>query len=153
MPDEVVRRRYERGVANFATRYREAADRWQLYDNADPVGPRIVATGVRGGVDVIDVGRWNAFQRAIARATRIREVLMADLPPLSDTRITRWFSDPSNLERAMRIVHAQVIRRHRLLNAPLVVERDGRVELLDPHTVPMPEGVTEEQMGPVFDCW
>jgi hypothetical protein len=153
VPDDVVRRRYERGISNFATRYRKAADRWQLYDNANPLDPRMVAIGVRGVVDVIDIDRWNAFQRAVARATRIREVLMADRPPLPDTHIERWFSDPSNLERAMRIVHAQVIRRHRLLNAPLVVERDGRVEFLDPHTVPMPEGVTEEQMGPVFDCW
>ncbi len=51
----------------------------------------------------------------------------------------------------MRIVHARVIRRHRLLNQPLITSRDGKVVELDPHTVPMPEGVTEEEMGPVFD--
>jgi hypothetical protein len=32
-----------------------------------------------------------------------------------------------------------------------VVWRAGEVQYLDPHTVPMPEGVTEEEMGPVFD--
>ena len=151
VPDVVVRRRYERGVANFARRYREVADQWQLCDNTDPLDRCMVAQGMRGVVEVLDAHRWNTFQQTVARATRIREVLMSDRPPLPDTHITRWFSDPSNLERAMRITHARVIRRHRLLNEPLVVVRDGRVELLDPHTVPMPEGVTEEQMGPVFD--
>jgi len=34
---------------------------------------------------------------------------------------------------------------------PAVAGRDGKVVELDPHTVPMPDGVTEEQMGPVFD--
>lgn len=76
---------------------------------------------------------------------------MSDRLPLPDDHITRWFSTSEGIERAMRITHARVIRRHRLLNEPLVVERDGRVQLIDAHTVPMPEGVTEEQMGPVFD--
>ena len=69
----------------------------------------------------------------------------------SDNHIARWFSDPSNGERAMRIVYARVIRRHRLLNQPIVTMRDGQVVKLDPHTVPMPEEVTEEQIGNVFD--
>ena len=107
VPDEVIRRRYERGLLNFAHRYRNAADQWHLYDNTDP--------------------------------------------PVADDHIERWFADPENLERAMRIVHARVIRRHRLLNQPLITSRDGKVVELDPHTVPMPEGVTEEEMGPVFD--
>jgi predicted ABC-type ATPase len=151
VPDDVVRRRYERGLANFATRYRAAADQWILYDNTDPGDRRLVARGATPGVDVVDTARWASFERAAARASRIREVLMADRPPLPDDHITRWFNDPANMERAMRIVHARVIRRHRLLNEPLVVERNGKVLLLDPHTVPMPEGVTEDQMGPVFD--
>ena len=76
---------------------------------------------------------------------------MTDRPPLPDDHLTRAFRDPAVLERAMRITHARVIRRHRLLNQPLIVLRDGEVVHLDPHTVPMPEGVTEEEMGPVFD--
>ena len=68
-----------------------------------------------------------------------------------DDHITRWMSDPDSLGRAMRIVHARVIRRHRLLNQPIVTWRDGAVVKLDPHTVPMPEEVTEEQIGNVFD--
>jgi len=151
VPDEVIRRRYDRGLLNFAHRYRDAADRWQLYDNTDPQDRRVVARGSAGLVDVVDDKLWERFQNQVSQTPRIREVLMADRPPVADDHIERWFADPENLERAMRIVVARVIRRHRLLNEPLITSRHGKVVELDPHTVPMPEGVTEEQMGPVFD--
>jgi predicted ABC-type ATPase len=151
VPDEVIRRRYDRGLLNFAHRYRDAADRWQLYDNTDPQDRRVVARGSAGLVDVVDDKRWERFQNQVSQTPRIREVLMADRPPVADDHIERWFADPENLERAMRIVVARVIRRHRLLNEPLITSRDGKVVELDPHTVPIPEGVTEKEMGPVFD--
>lgn len=151
VPDDVIRRRYARGLANFATRYRDAADAWQLYDNTDAGYPRPVARGDRDSVQVIDADRWSEFERAVARIPRMREALMSDRPPLPDDHIARVFRDPKGLERAMRITHARVIRLHRLLDEPLVVWRDGRVQHLDPHTVPIPEGVTEEDMGPVLD--
>jgi hypothetical protein len=76
---------------------------------------------------------------------------MADRPTIPDDHLARCFRDTAALERAMTITAARVIRRHRLLNQPLVAGRNGQVVELDPHAVPMPEGVTEEQMGPVFD--
>jgi predicted ABC-type ATPase len=151
IPDDVVRRRYERGLVNFAHRYREAADQWHLYDNSDLLDRRAVARGTIRSVEVIDAERWDEFQRAVGRIARIREALVADRPSVADDHIERWFDDPSNLERAMRIVHARVIRRHRLLDRPLIASRNGQVVELDAHSVPMPEGVTEEQLGPVFD--
>jgi hypothetical protein len=151
VPDDVIRRRYERGLVNFATRYRDAVDEWQLYDNTDPLDRRLVARGERGSVEVIDADRWIHFERAVDRTPRIREVLVVDRPPIPDDHLARCFRDNTVIERAMRITHARVIRRHRLLNEPLVTWRDGQVVELDPHTVPMPDDVTEEEMGPVFD--
>jgi len=148
VPDDVIRRRYTRGLLNFAHRYRDAADRWQIYD---PLDRRAVARGSPGVVDVVDDQLWERFWKQVSQLPRIREALMADRAPVADDHIERWFADPENLERAMRIVHARVIRRHRLLNQPLITSRDGKVVEHDPHTVPMPEGVTEDQMGPVFD--
>jgi hypothetical protein len=55
----------------------------------------------------------------------IGEAVMATHASDSDNHIVRWFSDPSNGERAMRIVYARVIRRHRLLNQPIVTLRDN----------------------------
>jgi hypothetical protein len=151
VPEEVIRRRYERGLVNFATRYREAADQWQLYDNTHPHDRCPVAHGAGSAVGVIDQARWAAFQHAVARVSLIREALVTDRPPLPDDHLTRAFRDTRVLERAMDVAFARVLRRHRLLNQPLIGWREGRVEYLDPHTVPMPEGVTEEEMGPVFD--
>jgi predicted ABC-type ATPase len=122
--------------------------------SADVAVKRVHARVQQGGhtvPDDVDDRRWSEFQRAVAAVSRIREVLMSERPPLPDDHLTRAFRDPAVIERAMRVTHARVIRRHRLLNQPLVVWRAGEVQYLDPHTVPMPEGVTEEEMGPVFD--
>lgn len=151
VPDDVVRRRHARGLANFANNYRPAADDWQLYDNTNPPTRVAIARGFRGVLEVVDAERWSQFQKAASLIPRIREAVMAPQASDSDNHIERWFSDPSNGERAMRIVYARVIRRHRLLNQPIVTWRDGKVVKLDPHTVPMPEEVTEEQIGNVFD--
>jgi predicted ABC-type ATPase len=151
VPDDVVRRRFDRAIVNFATRYRDAADEWQLYDNSDPVDRRVVARGARGSLEVVDPGGWARFEQVVGRIARTRETLMTDRPPIPDDHLARCFRDTTVLEHAMRITHARVIRRHRLLNEPLVIGRNGEVLFVDPHTVPMPEGVTEEEMGPVFD--
>lgn len=151
VPDDVVRRRHARGLANFANNYRPAADSWQLYDNTNPPNLVAVAREVGDMLEVVDADRWTQFQKAASLIPRIREAVMATHASDSDNHIVRWFSDPSNGERAMRIVYARVIRRHRLLNQPIVTMRDGQVVKLDPHTVPMPEDVTDEQIGNVFD--
>ena len=151
VPENVIRRRYDRGLVNFATRYRIAADEWQLYDNGNPFGSRPIARGDREAVEIIDRARWDRFEQAVARIPRVREALMAERPQIPDDHLARCFRDTAALDRAMRITIARVIRRHRLLNQPLVGGRNGQVVELDPHTVPIPEGVTEEQMGPVFD--
>jgi len=151
VPENVIRRRYDRGLVNFATRYRIAADEWQLYDNGNPLGPRLIARGDREAVEIIDRARWDRFEQAVARIPRVREARMAERPQIPDDHLARCFRDTAALDRAMRITIARVIRRHRLLNQPLVAGSNGQVVELDPHTVPIPEGVTEEQMGPVFD--
>ena len=102
-----------------------------------------------GKTSAADADRWNQLQKAAG--PRIREAVMGTQASANDNHIEQWFSDASNGERAMRIVYARVIRRHRLLNQPIVTWRDGAVVKLDPHTVPMPEEVTEEQIGNVFD--
>lgn len=48
VPDDIVRRRYERGIANFVNMYRPLADAWRVYNNSSFREPRIVAQAVRG---------------------------------------------------------------------------------------------------------
>jgi hypothetical protein len=80
---------------------------------------------VRSAIEVVDAERWARFERAVGSVPRNREVLVADRPPIPDDHLARCFRDTTVLERAMRITHARVIRRHRLLNEPLVTWRDG----------------------------
>jgi predicted ABC-type ATPase len=47
VPAETVRRRFERGRANFFGRYAPMADRWRLYNAAPASGPELIATGQR----------------------------------------------------------------------------------------------------------
>lgn len=47
VPAATVRRRFDRGRANFFARYMPLADRWRLYDASSTDGPRLVATGQR----------------------------------------------------------------------------------------------------------
>jgi predicted ABC-type ATPase len=150
IPDHVVRRRYLRGLVNFANSYRDSADEWQLYDNTG-LERRLIARGTRGTAEIVVAHRWVEFERAVARVARVQEALVENRPPIPNDHLARCFRDASAIELGMRIAYARVIRRHRLLNEPLVVGRNGEVVLLDPNTVPMPEGVTEEQLGPVFD--
>jgi predicted ABC-type ATPase len=46
VPESTIRRRFDRGLANFFGLYRPLADRWFLYDNSSRGLPRAVARGV-----------------------------------------------------------------------------------------------------------
>lgn len=63
VPDETVRRRYQRGAANFRELYRPLADSWLLCDNSfDTL--RFVANGVHERVVwLFDREAYNEFER------------------------------------------------------------------------------------------
>ena len=43
------------------------------------------------------------------------------------------------VDRAIVAAHAEAVRRHRQLGAPMVVWRDGRVVEVSPHEIAIPE--------------
>jgi predicted ABC-type ATPase len=45
VPDEVVRRRYNRGLDNFFNLYKPLSDQWRFYNNADFEDAKLIATG------------------------------------------------------------------------------------------------------------
>ena len=45
IPDEVVRRRYDRGITNFFRLYQPLADTWVTYDNSGSGTPLLVSAG------------------------------------------------------------------------------------------------------------
>jgi len=45
IPDEVIRRRYDRGITNFFNLYQPLADTWPAYDNSGSDTPLLVSAG------------------------------------------------------------------------------------------------------------
>jgi predicted ABC-type ATPase len=65
VPEDVVRRRYQRGLENFFALYRPLADRWRLYDNSGSGSPQAVASGTRDDVLCVqDARRWSRVLRS-----------------------------------------------------------------------------------------
>jgi len=54
VPSEVVRRRFKSGLRNFFSRYLYRVDTWQLFDNSELGGPRLIASGRAGEVVSIE---------------------------------------------------------------------------------------------------
>jgi predicted ABC-type ATPase len=47
VPPETVRRRYYGGIQNVFELYQPLADTWRVYNNADPAGAKLIASGGR----------------------------------------------------------------------------------------------------------
>lgn len=61
--EDVVRRRFGAGLRNFFALYRDVADTWQVFDNSDLTGPRLLATGGRGqAVEIHDGAAWHNLE-------------------------------------------------------------------------------------------
>jgi predicted ABC-type ATPase len=58
VPEAVVRRRFERSIANFLVHYRFLADRWILFDNST-AALSIVASQEHGEVHITERKRYN----------------------------------------------------------------------------------------------
>jgi predicted ABC-type ATPase len=64
VPEEVVRRRFAGGLKNLFTCYADVVDSWQVYDNADVTGPRLIAAGATGMPPLItDRDAWDNMAR------------------------------------------------------------------------------------------
>ena|GEM_PF-3551701 len=53
MPEDVIRRRFAAGLHNLFAYYATVADTWQLYDNSEVAGPRLVASAAAKSEPVI----------------------------------------------------------------------------------------------------
>ena len=53
IPENVVRRRFRKGLQNLFTRYRPMLDSWMLFDNSETV-PRLIAREELGELRIFD---------------------------------------------------------------------------------------------------
>lgn len=66
VPEDVVRRRFRRGLQNFFDPYRALVDSWEMVENADLARPRVIAARGPGGQEVVhDRVAWESCLEAI----------------------------------------------------------------------------------------
>lgn len=63
VPEETVRRRYQRGIANFFTLYQPMADEWRVYDNSHADQRVLIAKGAGTMGEVLVPQSWVDFRR------------------------------------------------------------------------------------------
>jgi predicted ABC-type ATPase len=64
VPEEVVRRRYLKGLKNFWTLYMPLADAWSVYDNSSSPDPVLMASSGRDRtIEVAEPKYWEEFLR------------------------------------------------------------------------------------------
>lgn len=64
VPEQIVRRRYFKGIKNFFHLYQALADSWGVYDNSSGGTSLIIAKGDRGNVaKIYDEDGWQLFTR------------------------------------------------------------------------------------------
>jgi predicted ABC-type ATPase len=63
VPEDVVRRRFRAGLRNLVAFYPGVVDSWQVYDNSELAGPRLIASRAAGKPPVIaDPTAWKALK-------------------------------------------------------------------------------------------
>src|SRR5438046_2519639 len=59
VPEDIVRRRCAGGLRCFFTLYQGVLDTWQVFDNSDLAGPRLIASGRTGTPpEILDASAW-----------------------------------------------------------------------------------------------
>ena len=63
IPESVIRRRFDRSLANFFNLYRPVADSWLMLDNSGAPGPQPIAwRNVGGPVHIVRGGPWERLR-------------------------------------------------------------------------------------------
>lgn len=63
IPEDVIYRRYFKGLRNFFNLYKPIADSWMIYDNSNFGNPKIVAEGNRNGDKIFEREIWDKICR------------------------------------------------------------------------------------------
>jgi predicted ABC-type ATPase len=63
VPEETIRRRYERGIHNFFHLYQPLADHWKFFNNANPKKPRQIAEFNNKIEEVNDSQLWEKIRK------------------------------------------------------------------------------------------
>jgi predicted ABC-type ATPase len=127
IPEDVIRRRYERGLENFFNQYSPVADSWTLFDNAAFFPARRIAWREVG--EAVRIGDNALWRQLVTRymKPRVEQQEAAAAPE------KLWTSEDL-LDAVNRGVRA-ALKRHKELGQSVVVWRDGKIVTLKPQEI------------------
>ena len=126
IPEDVIRRRYDRGLENFFNHYSGVADSWILYNNTIRPATPIAWRDVGDAVGIGDNRLWNQL---VARYMKPR----AEQPEVVSAPEKLWTAEEVT-EAVNRAVTA-ALKRHKELGQSVVVWRDGKIVTLKPEEI------------------
>jgi len=134
IPEDVIRRRYERGLDNFFNAYSLAADTWVMVDNTHRPGRPIAWRRIGEGVRVQDNALWtNLAARYMKPRVEEPKAIREAVSP-GDTDPRKVF-DPEDIIEAVNRAVTAALRRHKERGESVVIWRDGKIVVLKPEEI------------------
>jgi predicted ABC-type ATPase len=133
IPEEVIRRRYERGLENFFNAYLSAADTWVLVNNTSRPGRSVAWRRIGSEIEVDDNVLWNylASRYMKPRAEEPQPAVM-DVEELA--RLRRMY-DPQDIVDAVNRAVTAAYKRHKERGESIVIWRDGKIVIVPPEEI------------------
>ncbi|MGQ0546741.1 MAG: hypothetical protein ACT4P3_15615, partial [Betaproteobacteria bacterium] len=132
IPEDVIRRRYERGLDNFFNAYLHAADTWVLMNNVSRPGRPIAWRRIGTGLQVLDNHLWKELIRHMKHRAEEPRVVTADPEELA--RLQKAF-DPQDIVDAVNRAVTAAYKRHKARGESIVIWRDGKIVTLKPEEI------------------
>jgi hypothetical protein len=127
IPEDVIRRRYVRGLENFFNHYSSAADSWTLFDNSASLPARLIAWRDVG--ETVRIGDNALWRQLVTRYMKPRvEQQEAVAAP------EKLWTSEDLLDAVNRGVRA-ALKRHKELGQSVVVWRDEQIVTLKPEEI------------------
>jgi predicted ABC-type ATPase len=127
IPEDVIRRRYERGLENLFGQYLSVVDSWRLLNNT-LAPPRLIAwRDVAKSLKILDHRIWTTLS-----ATYMKPRVEQTQGQLTQDDLG-WNSE--DILQAMNVAVTEALRRHKARGESVVVWRDGKVVVLKPEEI------------------
>ncbi len=133
IPEEVIRRRYERGLENFFNAYSLAADTWVVIDNTHGVGRPIAWRRIGTGIQTQDNALWTSLAGRYMKP-RVEEPQPVSEAASADAHLQKVF-DPEDIVAGVNRAVTEALRRHKARGESVVVWRDGKIVVLKPEEI------------------
>jgi|SRR6266850_7330 len=125
IPEDVIRRRYDRGLENFFRDYQSAVDSWAMINNATKGQEnRIAWRHVGGRVVVADNPLWIQLVNHYMKP-RVEQAI-ATSAERAETDVRKAF-DSERIRDAVNRAVTTALKRHKALGQSVIIWRDGKI--------------------------